>query len=388
MANSAADKPNPGVVIIEGHVQGLANTRLLGRAGIPVIVLDIGNCIARRSKYCTAFYRCPDYDSEDFFFFLLHIHECYHLQNWLLLPSNDHAVYTIARHKGQLERFYRLITEDMEVIDKIYNKRKLLSIASAAGLPVPATIMPSEPDPAHNNLRYPVLIKGNNGLTFYKRYHRKAILARDKHALQQALGSLKGIQSDEYFIQELIPEGHKTVSVTLFAINGVVRTFWMGVKLREHPVRFGTATCCQSVHDDELLDMSRKLVSILGYTGVCEIEWLKDPRDNQSKLIEINARTWLWVGLAAKCGINFPVMIWEYVNKGIAPCEINYPDGKIWLNLYTDLFYACKRLFMRIDKPSVIMATYRRFSEACWDWRDPIPFFAYAALLTKFVINR
>ena len=44
-------KNNTGVIVIEGHVQGLSNTRSLGEKGIPVYVVDKDNCIARYSRY-------------------------------------------------------------------------------------------------------------------------------------------------------------------------------------------------------------------------------------------------------------------------------------------------------------------------------------------------
>ena len=54
-----------GVVIIEGHVQGLSNTRALGWAGIPVAVVDTVDCIAKYSKYCRGFFQCPAFDSDE-----------------------------------------------------------------------------------------------------------------------------------------------------------------------------------------------------------------------------------------------------------------------------------------------------------------------------------
>ena len=35
-----------GAIVIEGHVQGLSNTRSLGELGIPVYVLDVSHCLA------------------------------------------------------------------------------------------------------------------------------------------------------------------------------------------------------------------------------------------------------------------------------------------------------------------------------------------------------
>lgn len=388
-ANCQLSTQKPGAIIIEGHVQGLANTRLLGRAGIPVIVLDKGNCVARYSRYCKAYYKCPEYLSDDLADFLIRLHRAFGLQDWLLLPSNDHAVYTISKHKARLAQCYKIITEDMAVIEKIYNKRELLSLAAEVDVPIPPTVMPVDHNPEYVDLRFPVLIKGNNGLSFYKRWGHKAIPIKNGKELRDLWqNQLQGVSPDEYFIQEIIPVKYKTVSCTVFAIKGDVKAHWTGVKLREHPLTFGTATCCKSIHDDEILGLSRTLIEKLGFTGVCEIEWLRDPRDKQPKLIEINARTWLWVGLAAGCGVNYPLQIWEYLNKEIIPAEIYYPAEKVWLNLYTDIFYSIKGLMKGLSSPKEILATYRQFQEACWDWRDPIPFFVYGALLTSFMKGR
>lgn len=384
-----SDTKKPGVIVIEGHVQGLANTRLLGRAGIHVIVIDKGNCVARYSKYCKKYFRCPDYQTDEFADFLVRLHRAEGLQGWLLLPSNDHAVFTIAKHKARLAKCYQVITEGLDVINRIYNKRELLQLALQAGIPIPGTVFPVEENPATAELRYPMLIKGNNGLSFYKRWHHKAIAVMNEKELRSVLrDQLQGIKPEEYFIQELIPDEYKTVSVTVFAVKGKVFSHWSGVKLRSHPINFGTATCCQSVFDEEMLELSKTLINELNFTGVCEIEWLKDPRDNEPKLIEINARTWLWVGLAAKCGVNYPLQIWGFLNKGAVPQEQQYPSGRIWLNLYTDLFYSLKLMLKRLVRPSEILASYCGFHEACWDRSDPLPFFMYGALLLSFLKRR
>jgi len=59
------------------------------------------------------------------------------LEGWLLLPSNDHAVYNIAKNKKTLSEFFSIITDDFEVINKIYHKWLLLDIAPKAGILIP-----------------------------------------------------------------------------------------------------------------------------------------------------------------------------------------------------------------------------------------------------------
>jgi len=380
---------NPGVIVIEGHVQGLANTRLLGRKGIPVIVVDKDNCVARYSRYCKAYYQCPDYLNDDFADFLIRLHRAFGLQDWLLLPSNDHAVHTIARNKERLSKFFKVITEDLDVIEKIYNKRKLLEIADQASIPIPATVMPQTENPKQVELSYPILIKGNQGLNFYKKFRHKALMIQSPRDLMYVWDkSLAGAEPYEYFIQEVIPYDNKTVSVTVFAEKGEIHAYWMGVKLREHPITFGTATCCQSVFEEDMLDYSRKLIRELKYTGVCEIEWLRDSRDGIPKLIEINARTWLWVGLAAKCGVDYPNMIYDYMHKGNLPVMTDYNKGLIWLNIYTDTVYSAFRVLKGMESPSAILTSYKKFTESTWDPLDPIPFFIYGTLMPTFKLKR
>ncbi len=379
----------PGVVIIEGHIQGLANARMLGSKGIPIIVIDKGNCLARYSRFCSKYFRCPDYLSEGFIGFLERLAIAEGLKNWLLLPSNDHAVYNIASHREKLQKYYQIITEELCVIEKIYNKKSLLELAQNIKIPIPYTVLPGMQGFTLSKIKYPALIKGNNGLNFYRKFQRKAFLVESEPDLIRIVKLIeaKSIEQ-EYFIQELIPPGTNTISSTVFCVKGIVYAYWMGEKLREHPIRFGTATCCRSMFEPSILDQTRLLVKELGYTGVCEVEWLLDTRDNKYKLIEINARTWLWVGLAGKCGINYPVMIYDYIHKGMIPVQSEYELGRNWINLYTDLFYSVSRLLHRLDKAKNIIATYRKFSEASWKLDDPIPFFAYGFLLLDFLRHR
>ena len=48
------------------------------------------------------------------------------------------------------------------------------------------------------------------------------------------------------------------------------------------------------------------LLDALGYHGISQLETKRDPRDGRDYLIEVNARSWLWIGLATACGVNLP----------------------------------------------------------------------------------
>lgn len=383
----------PGAIIIEGHVQGLANTRSLGKAGIPVIVIDKTSCVAASSKYCHSFFICPDYQGELFIDFIIELAQSENLKGWVLIPSNDHAVYNISKNLERLKPFYKTTIPGLDIIEQIYNKANLLELAKKLEVPIPETYYFENAQSVYlEKLKYPVLTKGKKGLNFYKSLKRKAFLAADSQKLKQQLIQIQEkFPLDFTFTQELIPFNgtNKTISFTAFCDKGEIKTHWMGVKLREHPLQFGTATFTKSVYVEDCLIHSRKLLKALNYTGVCEVEFLLDPRDGQYKLIEINARTWLWVGHAIANGINFPLYIFKYLNGQKIEYPTSYQLGLKWRNPLSDIIFTAQALLKAKTSFSTILRENRgEIVSALWDKEDKKPFFQYTLLLLNFLKHR
>jgi predicted ATP-grasp superfamily ATP-dependent carboligase len=303
--------------------------------------------VARHSRYCTGFFSCPDYDTDALADFLIHLAEDKNLKDWLLLPSNDHAVLTLSRNRARLEAYYKVITPGLDIIENIYDKSRLMTLSQSLGVPIPDTFYAQDVEPAHVPPAFPVLTRGRFGLDFYKATGRKAFLAHDKAELHRQLALIAAtFPVKKTLTQSLIPDDgtNKTISFAAFCVAGEIKAYWMGEKLREHPIRFGTATFAKSMVAKPCLTQSKKLLKALNYTGVCEVEYLRDPRDRQYKLIEINARTWLWVGLARACGVDFAKMVYDYVNGITQPYPKGYETGVCWMNPWTDTAYAAKAI--------------------------------------------
>jgi len=392
MKKSTQNKP--GAIIIEGHVQGLSNTRSLGEMDVPVYVVDKTNCIARYSKYCKKFFPCPDFISDDFVPFLIELAKKENLKDWVLIPSNDHAVYSISKHKTELEKYYKIITPGIEIVDKIYDKARLIDVAKKEGIPVPKTeVFSTTNQVLKRNIEFPVITKGRHGLSFYKAVRKKALLTNNPQELQKNLEVIeKNYPLNGSFTQELIPfDGtNKTISFTAFCINGEIKTHWTGVKLREHPLQFGTATFTKSIYVEACHKQSIPLLKALNYTGVCEVEYLLDPRDNAYKLIEINARTWLWVGLAKACGVDYAKMIYHYVHGMEYDYPERYEENRYWINPVTDTVFAG----ISILKGQLNIFKYfaslfkKKKTNALFSKKDLKPGFAYFLNVFMFLKNR
>lgn len=386
------DSTIPGVIVIEGHVQGLSNTRALGVQGIPVIVVDKSNCIARYSKYCFGFFKCPDYSSDEFVPFLIELALKRDLKGWMLLPSNDHAVWSIANHREELSLVFKIVTPELSVVEQIYDKSKLLAVAEQCNVEIPATTYLKSAMDEVKRVAFPLITKGRQGLSFYKATGRKVFLAKNSVELASQLKQIESVfPIENTFTQELIPfDGkNKTISFTAFCIDGEIKTFWIGVKLREHPIRFGTATYAKSISCEPLIDINRRLIAALNYSGVCEVEYLFDPRDNKYKLIEVNARTWLWVGLARKCGVDYATILYRNANN----LEVNYPQEYTisigWINYITDTVFSLIALVKgKLSIKDYLNTLTEKKTDAFFSVKDIKPSIMFILLSVYIAIKR
>ena len=366
----------PGAIVLEGHVQGLSNVRSLGELGIPVYVIDQNRCLAQYSKYCTEHFPCPAYSSNEFPEFLIELAQRKGLRGWFLIASNDHIVEQLSKNKDRLTPYYSFFAPSIDDLERIIDKRLLMQEARKCGTHIPETFS-LDNLPGNSTLHFPLLIKGSRGLTFCKKTHKKAIQVNDQDELNASLDSLKEVLlPSEFMIQELIPsrQNEYVVSFTCFAEDGEIKTYWMGRKLREHPIQYGTATLAESVMENEILQEAGPLVQQLSYTGICEIEFLRDERDGVFKLIEINPRTWLWVGLAKACGIDYAKIAYRFINGIPQSFPSDYTVGLKWINRLTDLVFAVKALFSKV----ISLKDYRASLKgkkvfAIWSWNDPLP---------------
>ena len=382
-----------GAVIIEGHVQGLSNVRSLGEAGIPVIVVDKSNCIARYSRYCKAFFYSPDFECNEFADFLFSLGKKEGLDGWLLIPSNDHAVHTISRNRNRLDQIFKTITPELEIVDKIYDKKTLLHIARKVKIPFPATqYFKSPEEKLSDDLHLPVLTRGRFGLSFYRKMKVKALLAQTEQELHDQLALIaSGYDLEKSITQELIPSMgfNHTVSFTAYCVKGEIRCHWVGQKLREHPWKFGTATLAESIDGNVCFESSAKLLRELNYSGVCEIEFLMDPRDMEYKLIEINARTWLWTGLAKACGINYALLAYKDINGQPVDFPGKYSPGLKWINWMTDTWFSLKAMFLgRLGLREYFTAMKGKRIKAVFSKRDPMPSLALFFLSFYIALKR
>jgi predicted ATP-grasp superfamily ATP-dependent carboligase len=135
-------------------------------------------------------------------------------------------------------------------------------------------------------------------------------------------------------VSELLPPGGEARGVSvLMDRQGEVWATFVHERIREYPIDGGPSTLRVSVHDDVLVDRSVRLLRDMGWSGMAMVEFLRDPRDGEFKLLEVNPRFVGSLQLAVSAGVDFPALVHDAFLGAPRPAPPVYRDGVLcrWL---------------------------------------------------------
>jgi predicted ATP-grasp superfamily ATP-dependent carboligase len=144
---------------------------------------------------------------------------------------------------------------------------------------------------------------------------------------------------------------------------------------RQYPIDFGfTSTFDQSVEEPEVEELATRFLRATGYSGLAELEFKYDRRDHRYKLLDVNARTWTWLPLGGKAGVDFPWIMWKLaLGEAVEPSRGR--AGCAWAHLSRDLAAA----FAEIRAGSLTLSEYLNsfratpMEFAAFSKDDPLP---------------
>jgi predicted ATP-grasp superfamily ATP-dependent carboligase len=180
--------------------------------------------------------------------------------------------------------------------------------AARIGFPVPRTVAvhdESDLAAAARELRFPLVLKPEDATGFRRQFRRQVLEARNPDQLRARWESAARYRPS---ISEVIP-GDDSTLWTLGSYRdpqGRPLASFTGRKLRQWPPSFGTARAAEAHWDADLARRCHELLDSMEFHGISQVEVKRDARDGRDYLIEVNPRSWLWVGLATSCGINIP----------------------------------------------------------------------------------
>jgi predicted ATP-grasp superfamily ATP-dependent carboligase len=176
-------------------------------------------------------------------------------------------------------------------------------------------------------------------------------------------------------VQELIPGGGESqLAFGALANEGVVTASVVARRTRQYPMDFGRAsTFVQTVDDPEVASLAERLLARMGFTGLIEVEFKRDPRDGRYKLLDLNPRPWGWHTLSAKAGVDFPYLLWQTLS-GESPARLHGRPDVSWMRLSTDLPTAVREIVHRRLSIGAYLSSFRGPREsAIFAFDDPAP---------------
>ncbi len=94
------------------------------------------------------------------------------------------------------------------------------------------------------------------------------------------------------------------------------------------PVSGGVGAYNKTVNVPEIHQYGKMLFEEVRWTGPAQLEFIRDEKDGQYKLIEINPRFWGTLGLSVKAGVNFAhYVIAAGLNETLPPPPSTIEDG-------------------------------------------------------------
>lgn len=382
-----------GIIIIGGNVQGLGLLRTFARNKIHTILINNKKLdIVKFSKYLKKYiFFNKLHEPVELKKFLIQLAETEKLQGWIILPTEDSVVYTLSMFKSELERFYIIPTAEWDVIKYTYDKKLTYLLAEKLGIPIPKTFYPKDIDDVTSiceKVQFPCLLKPSVMHRFYNLTSKKLLKVDSKSEMISAYKTMAQlIPPSEILIQEIVSGTPKTpISFGCFITKDLL-SWVMIAKKRMIPLDFGVGTYNETTVIPELKESSLRILHEIGYYGLCEVEFIKDPKDQKYKFLEINPRSWLQITITNQTNSPLIPLIYYYyqqktdlVNKILQTDAGEFHHIK-WVHFWQD-FYVCilESLKGTLHLQEYLDTFKGKIEYAVESWDDPLPFLFEPAL--------
>ena len=360
-----------GALIVGGAHGALALARSLGRRGVPVWYLTDDHPIASYSRFTVRSFTWAGPDAAGAVDYLKQLARDHRLDRWVLIAAGDAELRLLSQHHAELSTVFRVAVPPWETVRFAHDKRATYERAGELGIDYPRCYNPRDlADLEGLDCRYPVVLKPTvreqrNAFTRDKAWRcddRAALIAR--YAAASALVGERGI-----VLQELIPgDGSAQFSYAAVWWQGAPVASLTARRTRQYPLEFGyTSTFVETVDAPDIEEAACRFLKSIGYSGLVEVEFKRDPRDGRAKILDVNPRAWTWNALGSIAGVDFGHVIWRLM-MGETVTPVRATARVAWMHASRDILAAGLGVATRRLK----LADYLR------SWRRPLVFAAFA----------
>lgn len=319
----------PAAIVFNCHYNGLSIIQELGTHGVPCIAMDCDRSIGTFSRYAR-YVRSPD-PAKDQSGFVDFLHDfCAGMpQRPVLFPTNDEWAVAVSQGSGRLRSVAQLCVADWPAVRAVIEKDRFYELGLSRGYPTPRT---------WNVTELAELAPGNYPLVAKPRFRRNAsdtdwthsqkemerlrlTVLHTEEELSRFLSAERAHVSNLVF-QEFVPGASDSMyTIGVYADQDhVIRGIFTGKKVRGYPADIGDCIVGE-VHGmpEELERTTATIVRDLGLAGILEFEYKYHRDAARFVLIEVNPRSWSWIGITPACGVSLPLI--AYGDLAVRPAN-------------------------------------------------------------------
>ena len=192
-----------------------------------------------------------------------------------------------------------------ETLDTANDKTALARLAARYEVPVPASLV--FPDQRSDNgalsrLTFPVLFKppsleGGRGIRRFE----------DRDTLARFLETHPSAQNGRRYLVQSYIEG-SDLGLNVLCREGEILAWTVQRAVHEAARPFGVAQGVSFYRDDRVLELGRRLLSAMGWTGVANLDFRRCGATGEINLLEMNPRFWGTLMGSVHAGVNFPYL--------------------------------------------------------------------------------
>lgn len=365
--------PRPAFVVGVG-TSVLSLVRALGSRGIPVWA-----CCARRipgtvSRYAR-YWHIPDPQQDEVGMVARLADLAERVEGRpIVFTAGDHFAQALGRHRDRLEEVATICVARRGVVDLLIHKHSFSEWAREHVPSFPKSVPASEFVPSAD-LDFPIVAKPYHrgfanadklGLPSEQELHeRRFTLIRDATEWEAYRRQYPRLLPHMLIQQFIRGTSASKFSVGIYADRrSEIKGLFVGRRVRGYPAQFGDASLLESASvPDSVLDEVRHIVRAVGYSGIAEFEFNQDSETGTFHLLEINPRSWGWIGITTATKANIPWIAYQDLAGRPLPCVAH--DAEAGLVKMVLLTRDLSNVFIRFrwDHPDWVL------SPAAW-WRS------------------
>lgn len=378
MRNTGTGATGNALIIDQRTTYSIEVCRSLARLGYAVDVFAETLSPVLRSRFCRRRLIAPSFHDATA---IAHSMEAAVQQQRydVIYLCSEEVLPHIAPLVSRSDRWKALPLSEPDDIQVIVSKHAVLERVSKAGVPIPRTVIPASVEdviPAGSGIGFPLLIKGDQGegsqqvrmvdgpdslQTEYAKVSAMGRGAKHRPALQEY------ITGPKYTVGGLCVRG-KLLRVIAYLSE---LTF---------PPRIGGTIRSVTARPPGLIETAAEAFDALRYTGLGNLEFIHDPRDQKYKLLEINPRVWGCIGFAQHAGVDLYTPYHAVAQGRIPAPDLGYKTGLRYRRWLQDLRLVAKRprrLF------GFVADCLHPNLHSDFDWGDLLPTFSFDYYLKR-----